>query len=110
MPLALVVISSVSGGRSKVGWSDLRDQPSSFGQLKDRGTRWSGFVLHGAFGGDVKSFLVGRCYARQICQNLHVWMDERGTVAPLGAMVTSSDGRTDKDDAYLSPEDGSAVR
>ena len=29
------------------------------------------------------SCLVGRCYARQILQNLRVWMDERRAVAPL---------------------------
>jgi hypothetical protein len=82
-------------------------------ELEDRGRRWSGFVLHGAFCGDVKScladrcydvsYLVGRCYARQIFQNLRVWTDERGAVA-------STDGRTGKDDADLFSEDGSVVR
>ena len=32
------------------------------------------------------------------------------TVAPLGAVMTPTDGRTSKDDANLSPEDGSAIR
>ena len=31
-------------------------------------------------------------------------------VAPSGAVVASTDGRTGKDDADLSPEDGSEVR
>ena len=73
-----------------------------------------------SFGGAVKSCLadrcyaesclVGRCYARQIFQSLRVWTDERGAVVPLGAVVASTDGRTGKDDADLSPEDGSVVR
>uniref|UniRef100_M8B6B7 Uncharacterized protein n=1 Tax=Aegilops tauschii TaxID=37682 RepID=M8B6B7_AEGTA len=63
-----------------------------------------------SFDGDVKSCLAGKCYARQILQNLSVWMDERRAVALLGAVVASTDGRTGKDDANLSPEDGSAVR
>jgi hypothetical protein len=73
-----------------------------------------------SFGGDVKSCLVdrcyavsclvGKCYARQIFRNLRVWMDEHGTVATLSAVVASTDGRTGKDDADLSSEDGSAVR
>ena len=63
-----------------------------------------------SFGGDVKSCLADRCYARQIFQNLRAWMDERGVVAPLGAVVASTDGRTGNNDADLSPEDGSAVR
>ena len=33
-----------------------------------------------------------------------------GEVAPFGAMLASTDGRTGKDDADLSPEDGLAVR
>ena len=76
--------------------------------------------MHGAFGGDVKSCLadrcyavsclVGRCYARQIFQSLRVGIDERRAVESLGAVVASTDGRTGKDDADLSPEDGSAVR
>ncbi|KAE8794556.1 40S ribosomal protein S5-1 [Hordeum vulgare] len=35
---------------------------------------------------------------------------ERGVVAPLGTVVASTNGRTDKDDTDLSLEDGSAVR
>ncbi|XP_037419325.1 disease resistance protein Pik-2-like [Triticum dicoccoides] len=49
---------------------------------------------------------MGGCYARQIFQNLHGWTDEGGMVAPLGTVVASTDGRTSKDDADLSPEDG----
>ena len=63
-----------------------------------------------SFGGDVKSCLAGRCYARQILLNLRVWMDARRAVATLDTLVTSTDGRTGKDDADLSPEDGTAVR
>ncbi|KAE8801686.1 Serine/threonine-protein kinase HT1 [Hordeum vulgare] len=73
-----------------------------------------------SFSGDVRSCLadrcyalsclVGRCYARQILLSLRVWMDEPGEVVPLGAMVASTDGWTDKDYADLSPEDGSTVR
>ncbi|KAE8783676.1 Serine/threonine-protein kinase HT1 [Hordeum vulgare] len=73
-----------------------------------------------SFGGDVRSCLAdrcyalscmfGRCYAQQILQSLHVWMDERMEVAPLGAVVASTDGRTGMDDADFSPEDGSMVR
>ncbi|KAE8788067.1 hypothetical protein D1007_37911 [Hordeum vulgare] len=36
-------------------------------------------------------------------------MDERGEVVPLGAVVASTDGWTDKDYANLSPEDGSTM-
>ena len=57
-----------------------------------------------------ESCLVGRCYARQIFQSLHVWTDERRAVAPLGVVVASTDVRIGKDDADLSPEDGSVVR
>ena len=77
-------------------------------------------ILHGAFSGDVKSCLadrcyalsclVGRCYARQILLSLRVWMNEHREVVPLGAVVASTDGRTDKDYADLYPEDGSTVR
>ena len=73
-----------------------------------------------SFGGDVKSCLtdrcyalsclVGRCYARQIFQSLRVGMDVRRAVESLGAVVASTDGQTGKDDAYLFPEDGTAVR
>ena len=73
-----------------------------------------------SFGGDVRSCLadrcyalsclVGRCYARQILLSFRVWMDERGEVVLLGAVVASTDGRTGMDDADFSPEDGSAVR
>ncbi|KAE8798745.1 Serine/threonine-protein kinase HT1 [Hordeum vulgare] len=73
-----------------------------------------------SFGGDARSCLadrcytlsclVGRCYARQILPSLRVWMDERGEVVPLGAVVASTDGWTDKDYADLSPEDGSTVQ
>ena len=73
-----------------------------------------------SFDGDVRSCLADRCYAlscligrgyaRQILLSLCVWMDERGEVVPLGAVVASTDGWTDKDYADLSPEDGSTVR
>ncbi|KAE8793184.1 Serine/threonine-protein kinase HT1 [Hordeum vulgare] len=73
-----------------------------------------------SFGGDVRSCLadrcyalsclVGRCYARQILPSLRVWMDERREGVPLGAVVASTDCRTDKDYADLYPEDGSTVR
>lgn len=36
-------------------------------------------------------------------------MDERRAVVPLGAVVPSMDGWTDKDDANLSPEDGTRL-
>ena len=72
-----------------------------------------------SFGGDVRSCLadrcyalsclVGRCYARQILLSLRVSMDERREMVPLGAVVALTDGRTGKDYADLSPEDGSAV-
>ncbi|KAE8778685.1 Serine/threonine-protein kinase HT1 [Hordeum vulgare] len=84
--------------------------------LDDRGRRWSDFVLIGALvemsshaWGDrcyVVSCLLDRCYARQIFQSLHVRMDERRTVAPLGVVVASTDGRTGKGDTDLSPENG----
>ncbi|KAE8769273.1 Serine/threonine-protein kinase HT1 [Hordeum vulgare] len=64
-----------------------------------------------SFGGDVRSCLgdrcyalsclFGRCYARQILHSLRVWMDERREVAPLGAVVASTNGRIDMDDAYF---------
>ena len=57
-----------------------------------------------------ESCLVGRCYARHIFQSLRVWTDERRAVALLGAVVASTDVCTGKDDADLSPEDGSVVR
>ena len=57
-----------------------------------------------------ESCLVGRCYARQIFHSLRIWTDERRAVAPLGAVVASTDGQTSKNDADLSPEDGTAVR
>ena len=73
-----------------------------------------------SFGGAVKSCLadmcyaesclVGRCYARQIFRSLRVWTDERKAVAPLGALVASTDVRIGKDDADFSLEDGSVVR
>ena len=73
-----------------------------------------------SFGGYVRSCLADKCYAlsclfdryyaRQILQSLRVWMDERREVAPLGAVVVSTDGRTGKDDADFFSEDGSAVR
>ncbi|KAE8791536.1 F-box only protein 7 [Hordeum vulgare] len=50
------------------------------------------------------------CYARQISRSLHSWTDERRVVAPLGAVVASTDDWTGKDDAGLFPEDGSVVR
>ena len=65
-----------------------------------------------SFGGAVKSCLadrcysesclLGRCYARQVFQSLRVWTDERRAVAPLGAVVASTDVRIGKDDADLS--------
>ncbi|KAE8812873.1 Serine/threonine-protein kinase HT1 [Hordeum vulgare] len=71
--------------------------------------------LDRSFDGDVKSCLADRCYAvsclldgcyvRQIFRSLHVRMDERRTVAPLGVVVASTNGRTDKGDTDLSPED-----
>ncbi|KAE8816766.1 Serine/threonine-protein kinase HT1 [Hordeum vulgare] len=73
-----------------------------------------------SFGGDVRSCLadrcyalsclVGRCYARQILLSLRIWMDKSREVMPLGVVVASTDGRTDKDYADLSPADGSTVR
>ena len=57
-----------------------------------------------------ESCLVGRCYARLIFQSLRVWTDERRTVAPLGAVVASTDVQTGKEDADLSVEDGSVDR
>ncbi|KAE8788934.1 Arginyl-tRNA synthetase [Hordeum vulgare] len=72
------------------------------------------------FGGAVKSCLadrcyaesclVGRCYARQIFRSLHSWTDERRALAPLGAVVASTDDWTGKDDADLFPEDGLNVQ
>ncbi|KAE8808179.1 Serine/threonine-protein kinase HT1 [Hordeum vulgare] len=68
------------------------------------------------FGGAVKSclavrcyaesWLVGRCYAREISRSLRIWTDERRAVASLGAVVASTDDWTGKDDADLFPEDG----
>ncbi|KAE8768844.1 Serine/threonine-protein kinase HT1 [Hordeum vulgare] len=58
----------------------------------------------------VESYLVGRRYARQISRSLRIWTDERRAVAPLGAMVASTDDWTGKDDADLFPEDGLVVR
>ncbi|KAE8766526.1 Serine/threonine-protein kinase HT1 [Hordeum vulgare] len=57
-----------------------------------------------------ESCLVGSCYARQIFRSLRIWTDERRTVAPLGAVVASTDDWPGKDDANLFPEDGSVVR
>ncbi|KAE8768672.1 Serine/threonine-protein kinase HT1 [Hordeum vulgare] len=57
-----------------------------------------------------ESCLVDRCYARQISRSLRIWTDERRMVAPLGAVVASTDDWTGKDDADLFPEDGSVVR
>ena len=42
-------------------------------------------------------------------QNLRVWMEKRGAVAPLGTVVALTDGHAGKDDVDLSPESGSAV-
>ena len=46
----------------------------------------------------------------QIFRSLLIEMDERRVVKSLGVVVASTDGRTGKDDADLSPEDGRAVR
>ena len=53
-----------------------------------------------------ESCLVGRCYARQISRSLCIWTDERRAVAPLGAMVVSTDDWPGKDDADIFSEDG----
>lgn len=76
--------------------------------------------LERSFGGHVKSCLpdkcyalsclLGRCYARQIFQSLPVGMDERRAVASSGVVVASTVGGAGKDDADLSPEDGTTVR
>ncbi|KAE8806193.1 Arginyl-tRNA synthetase [Hordeum vulgare] len=61
-------------------WTNERMAVTLFGAVV------ASIILHGAFGGDVKSCLgdrcyavsclVVRCYARQIFQNLRVWTDE----------------------------------
>ncbi|KAE8794809.1 Serine/threonine-protein kinase HT1 [Hordeum vulgare] len=78
------------------------------------------FRLARNFGGAIKSCLadrcyaesclVGRCYTPQISRSLRIWTDERRAVAPLGAVVASTDVWTGMDDADLFPEDGSVVR
>ncbi|KAE8797009.1 hypothetical protein D1007_27966 [Hordeum vulgare] len=72
--------------------------------------------LERSFGGDVKSYLADKCYvvsclldrwyARQIFRSIHVRMDERRAVTPLGVLVVSTDGRAGIGDVDLSPEDG----
>ncbi|KAE8772180.1 Serine/threonine-protein kinase HT1 [Hordeum vulgare] len=90
---------------------------SSAGELRQKVER---LRLARKFGGAVKSCLadkcyaesclVGRCYAGQISRSFRNWTVERRAVAPLGAMVASTDDWTGKGDADLFPEDGSMVR